>query len=379
MSMIFCRGCGKEIHESATTCPHCGAPQGAQSAVTQNTGQPWSTGRMVTYGFFSFFLPLIGFIAGIVGLLKEPTRKQGAILLALALGGVVMYTSIFKGGSSTNGAKSSAVEKSSAVDKYAELAATPPAPLAPTGELAAMFNLGSDNTDLQRENKLKEIKGKVVEWTLPVYEVEKDGDDYKVQTEADNAVNTFIYISPRNDQDKAVIEALKTGSRVSIKGIIKDDFMRSLVIKPAILFQPGSAKPAAAQAPQPTYTPEQAPIQAAPNAQPEQEGLVEIYPGKSGSIYIKKGGVEIEGQNLNVDFVAKSRKDGKAINYSMSIDCQSEIGMIDGAELVQGKNESVPLTLNEAADQVKSMIGLYPSDKAIVGGLCKSFMENRSK
>lgn len=155
--------------------------------------------------------------------------------------------------------------------------------------------------------------------------------------------------------------------------------MRSLVIKPAILFQPGSAKPAAAQAPQPTYTPEQAPIQAAPNAQPEQEGLVEIYPGKSGSIYIKKGGVEIEGQNLNVDFVAKSRKDGKAINYSMSIDCQSEIGMIDGAELVQGKNESVPLTLNEAADQVKSMIGLYPSDKAIVGGLCKSFMENRSK
>lgn len=27
MAMIFCRGCGKEIHESATTCPHCGALQ----------------------------------------------------------------------------------------------------------------------------------------------------------------------------------------------------------------------------------------------------------------------------------------------------------------------------------------------------------------
>ena len=22
--MVFCRGCGKEIHESAPTCPHCG-------------------------------------------------------------------------------------------------------------------------------------------------------------------------------------------------------------------------------------------------------------------------------------------------------------------------------------------------------------------
>lgn len=27
MSMVFCRGCGKEIHETAETCPSCGAPQ----------------------------------------------------------------------------------------------------------------------------------------------------------------------------------------------------------------------------------------------------------------------------------------------------------------------------------------------------------------
>lgn len=31
MSMVFCRGCGKEIHESAPTCPHCGAPQSNSS------------------------------------------------------------------------------------------------------------------------------------------------------------------------------------------------------------------------------------------------------------------------------------------------------------------------------------------------------------
>ena len=33
MSMVFCRGCGKEIHESAPTCPHCGAPQGTPQSV----------------------------------------------------------------------------------------------------------------------------------------------------------------------------------------------------------------------------------------------------------------------------------------------------------------------------------------------------------
>lgn len=31
MTMVFCRGCGKEIHESAPTCPHCGAPQSTEA------------------------------------------------------------------------------------------------------------------------------------------------------------------------------------------------------------------------------------------------------------------------------------------------------------------------------------------------------------
>lgn len=33
MPMVFCRGCGKEIHESTLTCPHCGATQIAPSST----------------------------------------------------------------------------------------------------------------------------------------------------------------------------------------------------------------------------------------------------------------------------------------------------------------------------------------------------------
>jgi TM2 domain-containing membrane protein YozV len=29
MGMVFCRGCGKEIHETAVSCPHCGCQQTA--------------------------------------------------------------------------------------------------------------------------------------------------------------------------------------------------------------------------------------------------------------------------------------------------------------------------------------------------------------
>ena len=37
--MIFCRGCGKEIHETATACPHCGKPF---KRVTSNGSVGWN-------------------------------------------------------------------------------------------------------------------------------------------------------------------------------------------------------------------------------------------------------------------------------------------------------------------------------------------------
>ena len=36
MSMVFCRGCGKEIHETAPTCPNCGALQNLSYSQRQN-------------------------------------------------------------------------------------------------------------------------------------------------------------------------------------------------------------------------------------------------------------------------------------------------------------------------------------------------------
>lgn len=47
MSMAFCRGCGKEIHQTALACPSCGAPQSETKSPTKNAvytsyGQvPW--------------------------------------------------------------------------------------------------------------------------------------------------------------------------------------------------------------------------------------------------------------------------------------------------------------------------------------------------
>jgi uncharacterized membrane protein YhaH (DUF805 family) len=45
MSMVFCRGCAKEISTLAVACPQCGAPQAAQQSYAQGpaiaTGNPY--------------------------------------------------------------------------------------------------------------------------------------------------------------------------------------------------------------------------------------------------------------------------------------------------------------------------------------------------
>jgi len=40
MSMVFCRGCAKEISSLAVACPQCGAPQAFQPTQTMSKGVP---------------------------------------------------------------------------------------------------------------------------------------------------------------------------------------------------------------------------------------------------------------------------------------------------------------------------------------------------
>lgn len=111
--------------------------------------------------------------------------------------------------------------------------------LAPQGLIGDVFRYGSNYTDLQRENMLSEINGKVVEWTLPVYEVERNGDGYKIQSgSGDGYVGTFVYIIPRDQREHEYVARIKTGDRVKIKGVINGAFMRNLNIEPAILVRP---------------------------------------------------------------------------------------------------------------------------------------------
>lgn len=107
MGMVFCRGCGKEIHESAPTCPHCGAPR--SNASNQEKGAFSSYDQVPWYrkNWFAIVCALI-FIPGLVVVLftgdvyyeskgKLKTYSKGAKIFLIIWSILYIVVAISKG------------------------------------------------------------------------------------------------------------------------------------------------------------------------------------------------------------------------------------------------------------------------------------------
>lgn len=63
MGMAYCRGCGKQLHDTASFCPHCGAPQATTGpAVEARTLHSVSIQSSNTIVWILAFAPIIGAI-----------------------------------------------------------------------------------------------------------------------------------------------------------------------------------------------------------------------------------------------------------------------------------------------------------------------------
>ena len=109
MAMIFCRGCGKEIHESAPACPHCGAPQlsfksGGDSSNSSGDGffelglQPLKKyadfqgrARRKEYWYFVLLCFAINFVIGFTGgLLGHGAQATTGVVTGLFALGTIL-------------------------------------------------------------------------------------------------------------------------------------------------------------------------------------------------------------------------------------------------------------------------------------------------
>jgi len=77
--MMFCSGCGNEMHETAKSCPKCGAPNSKSTKSQHNK---------VTLALVCFFLGTLGIHRFMVG------KPGTAILMIITLGGLGIWTLI---------------------------------------------------------------------------------------------------------------------------------------------------------------------------------------------------------------------------------------------------------------------------------------------
>jgi hypothetical protein len=92
--MVFCRGCAREIHETAPHCPQCGAPQFVPAMVDakRNVGKLIGWAFVWTLAFWFGMLILAGMVAGMLDPQDAHAAGQRA---GEALSGVSFLIAIF--------------------------------------------------------------------------------------------------------------------------------------------------------------------------------------------------------------------------------------------------------------------------------------------
>ena len=89
-AMVFCTACGKQIHEAATTCPSCGAPQQARPAAPTAPAAYAPAGYATDKRILPAFL--LCFFLGVFGAHRFYVGKIGsAIAMLLTFGGLGIW------------------------------------------------------------------------------------------------------------------------------------------------------------------------------------------------------------------------------------------------------------------------------------------------
>ena len=88
---MFCSYCGRFIPDNTVVCPICGCPTRNARMIPSEPEQPKSNGMAIAGFICSFFIPILGWIFGGIGLSKASKRKgkgKGLSIAALVIASI---------------------------------------------------------------------------------------------------------------------------------------------------------------------------------------------------------------------------------------------------------------------------------------------------
>jgi hypothetical protein len=118
-----------------------------------------------------------------------------------------------------------------------ELISATASELGPSDPSVTAFGLFSHKTDAQKDAFAKEIVGKVVQWTLPAYDVSISSDELTVQTNVvDGRATAVCTVANPTATDEQNAAKLSRGDLVTCKGVVKGaGTLGTIEIDPAII------------------------------------------------------------------------------------------------------------------------------------------------
>lgn len=110
-----------------------------------------------------------------------------------------------------------------------------PVSLSPPDDLADALSFFSRLTDIQKEDIKDSYRGKVVQWTLPVWDVSSDSDGYTIQTTSSEKVAIFCKVATASAQELAFAKELEEGDLITCKGTVSGYSLGFVNLSPAVL------------------------------------------------------------------------------------------------------------------------------------------------
>jgi len=110
-----------------------------------------------------------------------------------------------------------------------------PSSLSPPDDLVDALSFFSDSTEIQKDEVKDSFRGKLVQWTLPVWDVSKNDDGYTIQTSSSAEVAIFCNVETASADELAFVKDLKEGDMITCKGIVSGYTLGNVNISPAVL------------------------------------------------------------------------------------------------------------------------------------------------